>query len=92
VSKQGLLGQFHFAGEVEQTAMNMDEMNEIDKFLMEDNEDNEAPDFSNLKVAPDVIEKYLQLESKRSNAGGIGKVSSRNNLLIARDSKKKSSN
>ena len=39
--------------------MNMDEMNEIDKFLMEDNEDNEAPDFSNLKVGPDVIEKYL---------------------------------
>lgn len=72
--------------------MNMDEMNEIDKFLMEDNEDNEVPDFSNLKVAPDVIEKYLQLESKRSTAGGINKVSSRNNLLIAANSKKKSSN
>ena len=72
--------------------MNMDEMNEIDKFLMEDNEDNESPDFSNLKVGPDVIEKYLQLESKRSNAGGINKNSSRNNLLLAANSKKKSSN
>jgi hypothetical protein len=72
--------------------MNMDEMNEIDKFLMEDNEEDEPPDFSNLKVAPDVIEKYLQLESKRSNANGIGKVSSRNNLLIAAESKLKSAN
>lgn len=36
---------------------------------MEDNNDDESPDFTNLKVAPDVIEKYLQLESKRSMNG-----------------------
>ena len=59
MSKQNLLGQINYVGEVEQTAMNIDEMNEIDKFLMEDNEDDEPPDFKNLNVAPDVIEKYL---------------------------------
>lgn len=30
-------------------------------------DDDVMPDFQKLNVAPDVIEKYLQLESKRSH-------------------------
>jgi hypothetical protein len=45
--------------------MNMEQLNEIDKFLMEEDDD-VIPDFTNLKWSPGVIEEYLRLESKRS--------------------------
>jgi hypothetical protein len=63
VSKAGLLGGGvqYYPGEVQQSAMNMDFHNEIDEFLMDQEDENPPPD---IDINSKEITKLFNVESK----------------------------
>ena len=65
--------------------MNEEQLNELDQFLMGDNDEPAGDNFDNLNIDADVIQKYLKLESRRStawanqsNSGSNAKANSQN--------------